>query len=118
MMGARRLSLGVVINSPASGHIVRGMPFPRSFALASVLLAWLLSCGGKAPGGTAPGPGSPQNDGGNSVFAGGDGAAGALAVSLPASLDVGCPGACVTLSPAIAGGVPPYTVRWSDGATG
>ncbi len=86
-----------------------------------MLLASLPSCGGKttaASGGSATGPASPDNDGRSSDFTGGDAAADALAVSLPASLDVGCSGACVTLSPAIAGGVPPYAVRWSDGATG
>ena len=86
-----------------------------------MLLAWLLSCGGKstaASGDSARGPASPESDGGSSDFTGGDAAADALAVSLPASLDVGCSGACVTLSPAITGGVPPYAVRWSDGATG
>ena len=87
-----------------------------------VLLAGLLSsCSGKGidgSGGSGTPPASPGNDGGSFVFTGSDGASGALAVSLPASLDVGCPGACVTLSPAIAGGVPPYTLHWSDGATG
>jgi hypothetical protein len=93
----------------------------RRSSAVLVLLAGLLSCGGKtsgASGGSATGPAFPENDGGSSDFTGGDAAAGALAVSLPASLDVGCSGACVTLSPAIAGGVPPYTVRWSDGVTG
>ena len=93
----------------------------RRSSAVLVLLAWLLSCGGKtagASGGSATGPASRENDRGSFDFTGGDAAAGALAVSLPASLDVGCSGACVTLSPAIAGGAPPYTVRWSDGATG
>ena len=84
-----------------------------------MLLPWLLSCGGQAAGASGgPATRSPaENDGGSLVFTGADGAAGTLAVSLPASFDV-CPGSCVTLSPAIAGGVPPYAVRWSDGATG
>jgi hypothetical protein len=89
----------------------------RSFAVL-VLFAWLLSCGGKNTDASATGPASPQSDGGSSVFTGGDGASGALAVSLPASVEIGCPGGCVTLSPAVAGGAAPYTVRWSDGATG
>ena len=48
---------------------------------------------------------------------GADAAAGSLAVSLSASATASCPGRCVELTPQIRGGIAPYTVRWSDGAT-